>query len=313
MENQSNISNHDDLIKQIKLVQSGAVREGLRLNIPQIDEHYRFKHTNFNVILGHANVGKTTVILYLMLLYSVKHGLKWLVYSSENEAYKLARKLIEYLSVEPMNKINNTLLNKNSQFIKNHFKFIDNQSLYTFKDLIDLGTNMKKHWDYDGFLIDPYNSLDKDNEDLRNLNGHEYDYKACSHFRLFCQQNKVSVWLNTHANTEALRRKHHTNHPYAEHPIPPMASDVEGGGKFVNRADDFMVIHRYIQHPTDWMYSHLHIRKVKDVDTGGRPTSIDAPIRMRSIKNNVGFEIDGHNPLADDNNKKDSTHKELPF
>ena len=70
-----------------------------------------------------------------------------------------------------------------------------------------------------------------------------------------------------------------------------MASDVEGGGKFVNRADDFLVIHRYIQHPTDWMYSHIHVRKVKDIDSGGRPTSLDEPIRLKSLLNNVGFEV----------------------
>ena len=32
--------------------------------------------------------------------------------------------------------------------------------------------------------------------------------------------------------------------------MPPNASDIEGGGKFVNRCDDFIVIHRYIFHPT---------------------------------------------------------------
>jgi hypothetical protein len=32
---------------------------------------------------------------------------------------------------------------------------------------------------------------------------------------------------------------------------------------------------------------------VKDNDTGGRPTPIDSPIILKSIKNNVGFEING--------------------
>ena len=100
------------------------------------------------------------------------------------------------------------------------------------------------------------------------------------------------------------------NHAYANHPIPPMASDVEGGGKFVNRADDFMVIHRYIQHPKDWMFTHLHIRKIKDVDTGGRPTSIDDPIQFKSIRNNVGFEINHINPIKD---KEEFQVKKLPF
>ena len=45
------------------------------------------------------------------------------------------------------------------------------------------------------------------------------------------------------------------------------------------------------------MFSMIHVRKVKDVDTGGRPTSLDHPIRMRSVPNNVGFSIEGENIL----------------
>jgi hypothetical protein len=146
---------------------------------------------------------------------------------------------------------------------------------------------------YDGFMIDPYNSLAKDEKLMKSLGGHEYDYQATTEFRLFCKNHNVSIWLNVHANTGAIRMLHRVDHQYAGYPIPPMASDVEGGGKFVNRADDFWVVHRYIQHPSDWMYTHIHVRKVKEVETGGKPTSMDEPIQLRSMKNNVGFEING--------------------
>ena len=78
---------------------------------------------------------------------------------------------------------------------------------------------------------------------------------------------------------------------YAGHPIPPMASDVEGGGKFVNRADDFIVIHRYVQHQSDYMYNYLHIRKVKEIETGGRPTPLEMPIALKAMRNNVGYTL----------------------
>jgi transposase len=39
------------------------------------------------------------------------------------------------------------------------------------------------------------------------------------------------------------------------------------------------------------MYTQIHIRKIKDIDSGGRPTSIDNPILLKSIINNVGFKI----------------------
>lgn len=303
------IVNFEKEIDKLHLIRTGKMKEGLRLGIPELDEHFRFKYTNFNVILGHANVGKTTVILYLMLLYTLKHDVKWLVFSSENEPYTIIRKLIEFLTGKPINKIPDKEMRENAAWIYDRFKFIDNNLLYSYKDLLKLATDVMKQWKFNGFMIDPYNSLIKDPNEDKNLNGHEYDYKACSNFRIFCRQFKCTIWLNTHANTEALRKKHGHNHIYSEHPIPPMASDVEGGGKFVNRADDFMVLHRYIQHPTDWMESHMHVRKVKDTDTGGRPTSIDDPVRLRSIKNNVGFEIGGVNPIG----QEDFKIKELPF
>lgn len=285
-------------IEKINDIREGKIKEGLSLGIEPIDEYFRFKPSNFNVILGHANVGKTNLTIYLMVLYSIKHDIRWLVFSSENEPYSLIKKIVEFLENEIINKIPEYYLKEHLEWVDKHFKFIDNQSLYSYKDLLKEAQAIKNAWDYQGFLIDPYNSLIKDKDILKGIGGHEYDYQATTEMRIFCKKNDISIWLNTHAATEALRKKHPANHTYAEHPIPPMASDVEGGGKFVNRADDFLVIHRYISHRTDWMYSNLHIRKVKDIDTGGRPTPLEEPIYLKSIINNVGFEIGGKSLIS---------------
>tara|TARA_R110002153_G_scaffold129198_1_gene277853 strand:- start:2033 stop:2944 length:912 start_codon:yes stop_codon:yes gene_type:complete len=282
---------YNDHLNYLRKIRSGEVRTGAKLGLPKIDEHFRFKPSNFNIILGHANVGKTSIALYLMLLYSVLHKKRWLVYSSENEPYSLIRKMIEFLEKKPINKISEEGFTRSSRFVDRYFKFVDNQKMYTYKDLIELGEAIKGAWDYDGLFVDPYNSLKKDPVLLKSVGGHEYDYQACTEFRIFCKKYGVTVWLNTHANTEALRKKHSAFEDYAGHPIPPMASDVEGGGKFVNRADDFMVIHRYVQHPSEYMYCHIHIRKVKEIETGGRPTSLSDPIKLKALPNNVGYTL----------------------
>ena len=180
--------------------------------------------------------------------------------------------------------------------------------MYTYKELLELAKAVKEAWHYDGLLIDPYNSLIKDPNLMKTVGGHEYDYQATTEIRIFCKKYNVTVWLNTHANTAALRILHRIDHEYGGHPIPPMASDVEGGGKFVNRADDFFVIHRYIQHPTEFMYSLIHVRKVKEVESGGRPTPINSPIRLRAMVNNVGFTVDNRSVL-----KKIIDSERLPF
>jgi hypothetical protein len=55
----------------------------------------------------------------------------------------------------------------------------------------------------------------------------------------------------------------------------------------------FLNVHRYTQHPTDWNQTHIHVSKVKETQTGGRPTPMDNPIKLKSIVNNVGFELMG--------------------
>jgi hypothetical protein len=232
-----------------------------------------------------------------MLCYSLKHELRWLICSTENDSYSLIRKLIEFLDETPMNKITEENFKKHTDFVNKHFRFVDNNIMYDYNTAIDMFIEVKKDFNYNGILLDPYNALIKDNVKMKNLGGHEYDYQACTEMRMFCKEYKVSLWLNTHANTSALRVLYKHDQQYAGHPLPPMASDVEGGGKFVNRADDFIVIHRLTLHPQLYTTTMIHVRKVKEVETGGRPTSIDEPIKIVALTNAVGFSLNGKSIL----------------
>lgn len=282
-------------------IKYGRVKEGLKIGVTEIDEHIRFKQGNFNIIIGHANVGKTTVIIYTMLLYTIKHKIKWLIFSAENTPQSIARKIIEFKTGKPISKMTDEEIQETLEWVNEYFKIIDVSDAYTYKKLLDEAIEVKKDFEYHGLLIDPYNSLNKDRNLLRGINSHEYDYEVASEFRLFCKNNNVSIWLNTHAVTEALRRIHPKDHEYAGLPQPPSMADVEGGGKWGNRADDVFTIHRYTQHPTEWMYSDIHVRKVKEVETGGRPTPIEEPVRLRMVRNNVGFEFLGVDILHSNN------------
>lgn len=281
-----------DYNKQIELlhkIQNGKLQEAYKLDIPEIDEFIRLKR-GLTVILGHANVGKTSLILFLMLCYSIKHNVKWLVFSSENEPYELIKRLLEYLLEDPIQKIVPDDFNNGIKFIKEHFKFIDNNKAYTYEELLEVAKQARIGFNYEGFFLDPYNSLIKSKK-INSLGGHEYDYEAATQFRIFCQQYKISLWLCTHANTEAARQKYRDGHQYAGYPVVPSSSSIEGGGKWVNRSNSFWIIHRFIQHPSEFMYSQLHCAKEKSVETGGRPTSLDAPIMLRALINNVGYSI----------------------
>jgi|TARA_R110000803_G_scaffold59427_7_gene118016 hypothetical protein len=287
------LTNIDKLKEKLYDVKYDRIEQGMGLDIEEIDQYLRYKKGAFNICVGHANTGKTTVILYLMLAYALKHDLKWLIFSSENSDYSIARKILEFKTGQPIQKIPDAKIESEMEWINDHFKIISVDKLYSARTLMSEAKAIKEAWNYDGLLIDPYNSLIKDPALLRSVGGHEYDYQIASELRLFAKENNVSLWLNAHAVTESLRRKHPAGHEFEGLPQPCSMADVEGGGKWGNRADDVISVHRYTQSPDRWMVSDIHVVKVKETETGGRPTSMDSPISLRMMAGNVAFTCAG--------------------
>ena len=89
--------NYDEHIDKLNDFRKGKVKEALKLGNKELDASFRFVAGNMNFILGHNNVGKTHFTFYLMLLYTIKHKIRWLVFSSENDPVQLIKKLIEFL------------------------------------------------------------------------------------------------------------------------------------------------------------------------------------------------------------------------
>ena len=287
------IAQTNKLQEKILDIKYGRIKEGLKIGVPEIDEHIRQKK-GFSIFIGHANVGKTTVIIYLFTLWAKLHNLKFLVWSSENTPESILRKIIEFKMGLPIQIATEQQIQDAINWANNHFKIIDVDDLYTYKQLLKEAEQIKSAWHYDGLLIDPYNSLSKDATVLKLTgNSHDYDYQVASELRLFAKHNDLSIYLNAHGVTSALRQVHHSGHEYEGLTKPLAMSDIEGGSKWSSRADDVYCIHRYVAHPTDWMYSHIHVLKIKENETGGRPTTFENPIQLKMKINNVGFEFLG--------------------
>jgi len=74
-------------------------------------------------------------------------------------------------------------------------------------------------------------------------------------------------------------------------PQAPYAEDTEGGGKFVNKSDNFLTFHRKIQHQVYDMRRtvELHVRKIREVESGGRANEPDYPVLFEMNKFDTGF------------------------
>jgi hypothetical protein len=73
--------------------------------------------------------------------------------------------------------------------------------------------------------------------------------------------------------------------------MAPYAEDTEGGGLFVNRADNFLTFHRKIQHedPEVRRTMEFHVRKIRETETGGGPTPLINPVMFKMNTSNTGF------------------------
>mgnify|MGYP003136251051 FL=1 len=278
------VSSDDEDFRWIDDYSQGKIEIGLDTGDTALDEYFRYKK-EFVIINGHSNVGKTTTALYLIANASIRHGWKWIIYSSENRTASVKMQLMQFSMDKKVADMNYFERKKAYAWVQEHFVVISNESVYSYSDIIVFMEKIMRQQEVDAIFIDPYNSLKLD---MRNtsIGVHDYHYEAASEFLTFSKSNNVAVWLNMHAVTEAQRRKGADGLPVA-----PYAEDTEGGGKFVNRADCFMTIHRKVQSADHNIrkLSELHVRKVRETETGGRPTPLDEPYKLVMNLSHTGF------------------------
>ena len=281
------IVNHRSSDEFLELSRLDKIPLGLGLGI-DLDINLRFKRASFNIVLGHANVGKTYWVLWYLLCLAKKHNLKHLIYSAENSVNGLKRNLIELYAGSKIKDMQPKQLENCKNFIELHFDFIDAQKAWTIEEFMK---EVQVLGDYDTLMIDPHNSFLKP----QFANAHDLDYEMATKLRLFAKKTNTSIYMCVHAATEALRKTHKSG-DYEGMPQAPNMADAEGGGKWGNRADDFLVVHRYPMHTNSWMYTEVHVKKVKETETGGKPTFAAAPV-MFKLQNGTQFLNEGKNVL----------------
>jgi hypothetical protein len=189
------------------------------------------------------------------------------------------------------------------KFVENNFDIIKvTDKLYNYSDILNMTKLAFSKHQYKGLMIDPYNSLKVDIP-LKSKNSvYDYHYEAASVIQLFAKRNNISIFLNCHVGTVGARNKDKFGYTKA-----PQKEDTEMGVMFANKADEFITIHRVTQHETDWKYTEIHVRKVKETETGGRVTPFSKPIDLKMVNNLSGFEtaparndiVIGYNPIKE--------------
>lgn len=285
----SSFASPQDYDNYLQQVRDGTLQMGLTTGSPKLDKHFVLKEGSFVHTNGIDNVGKSEWVWWLELVAAMYHGWRGVIFSSENTVGSFMRRMIQLYWGKPLRgeySMNDDEYKEAKEFIEKHFLIIKAQEdLYNYKDIINLVKIALSKGEYKYGMIDPYNSLKIDLSGFSKLNTHEYHYEALSELKSFGQKNNFGWFVNHHAVTSALRQKDADK----KYQLAPRKEDTEQGGKVANKADDFLTIHRITQHPTDWMITEIHVRKIKDTDTGGRPTPLEEPIKFERYKGGYAY------------------------
>ena len=270
----------------LKKWRDGTFEIGKGIGIDEFDKYFVFKEGNLVCVNGIDNVGKSTLMWYLAALSNMFHGWKWIIFSSENKVGSVYRKLIEFYWCESIEEMSDEKYRQAELWVENNFDIIKNsKELYNYQTMLDIVKLCAQRKKYHGFLLDPYNSLKVDLQ--KGVKAYDYHYEAASKIKLFCSENSLSTYINMHANTGAARNKD-ANTGFTK---APQKEDSEMGVMFANKTDEFLTVHRNTQGDKDFILTELHVRKVKETETGGRVTPLAKPILLKAHIGVVGFDI----------------------
>lgn len=284
------------MAEEAKILKPSKVIEGFReligrepieykLGDPVADQHIRIRMGQLNIILGHPSVGKTTWIVWYLYQIAKRHGIKVMLYSGENDVQEIYSQLVQIHTGKKYWQVTQEESEEAADFLMEHFFFIDDTEIYTAEELFERFESM----DVNVCVIDPHNSVKVPDR----KNWYEYSVELGMQIRAFCKRTRKTVFICAHPRSEAQRRVHKDG-DFEGMPMPPIGPDIEGGGTWKNKCDNFWIVHRYVQHGSKWMQTHLIVEKVRYQDTGVTPTNIDHPVIFRRQSNGqflIGSEL----------------------
>ena len=256
---------------------------GKYCGIEQISDIFSWKKGFSYLWTGSPNTGKTTMVLYLMLLMSKRFGYKWCVWSpemidvhQENKKIIYHAKDLIYLMIWTLSgktpyeyyakKHNTELLGAEEiesyyNWVIDHFVFI-NVNDRTPSGIIEAFIEFDLKYDFDGFLLDPWKSVKQDITTRADI----WLEDVLMEFKKFSYE--TNSIMNFVVHPKALKDYKDADGNFRV--ITPF--DLNGGAAWSNSMDVIVSLRR-LEDRTEW-YSHK-IRKQHLIGQRGSYESIN--------------------------------------
>jgi len=279
----------DDFLEQAR---KGEISLGVSTGFTTLDKNFRFKRNSFVFLLGLDNVGKSSFLSSLMVASNILHGFRWAISSPEAPVVVTRRNLIEAESGKPVKSFRNKPLEYQALLQRNrkNFFIIKNEKHSSIEEILEMGKKLYQRSGIDFLLIDPWSFYASSGD-------FSADTDMLSKIRVFAQKYCSVLTVDHPMSTFARTAKDSFGFL-----TMPTKYDVAGGTIKPNRCDDYICVHRVINHddPTVRKTMQVSIQKVKDKSTGGEP-HIDGEYTSLVWEERDGFtgywDSDGNNPM----------------
>lgn len=290
-------SEEENIYKYVR----GELTLGRSTGYPGLDEYYKFKSDQFDILGGIYNVGKSTMIWWFKILDNILHGKKTAFFCPENRMWAVKMSMTELLVGEKIKQIPEAYIAKALKFLNEQFQFIEIEDDVSYKDILNVADKLLEKNELESVVLDPYNAIMKlcFDEIDRKVSIHDYHYAVADKFKKWVMSRGVGLTVNMHPTSEA-NRKVHQSGDMKGYQMPCRGVDLEGGGKWGNKVDDLMIVHRYYKHTDLRIVTEIHIDKIKNQWDGEKQTPDDEPFKLiyKRVRGFLGFfDQNDYNPL----------------
>lgn len=241
-------------------------RKGVQLapttRFGEMDDYFRWKKGDINLITGYANAGKSFFILQLMLTKSIYDGWKWAIFSPENyPANDFYDDLVEMVVGKWLDKMTEQEYTDACHFLNDHIFYVYPENEHDLNSIHEKFRHLILKKGIDGVLIDPFNQLDKTQKAYERDD--QYLSVVLKEIKRFALLNAVSYNIIAHPK----------NPSYKDDKSLPVADmyDLHGGSMWGNKADQILSYYRPNFHLNkNDPAVDIYIQKVKRKRTGGK-------------------------------------------
>jgi hypothetical protein len=269
---------------------NGTLEFGLPTGINELNNYWMFKKHHLVWFGGLDNVGKSFALWYLAVLAAMFHDWKFLIYSAENENGHLRRKLKEFYIGKSLKVMDDEELTMAHDFVKDHFRIMSSTEMHNVDEmLIKAEIVYDEGFEFDCFIAEPYNAI----EPVRELDSHRNNLYTLNKMRVF-KHEYASIWVADHVASDAARTTDKDGYVKV-----PYKGQIDGGAVKGAKVDDFIMLHRLPNHPTEKYDTQFHVQKIRDKETGGDHTDKDNPVRLQINMGYCGFSCQGIDPVEE--------------